>query len=152
MLVEIRGRDLPGRRFEGHANVHVGVQRKRTKRDAGKAVEVIELIPGDAPGARWEIVVDVTADLTDMKGPFVEGRRGDRFIYLSWNDLATDGAPTMFRRAKLMLSGVPGEVLAKAARPGWRLVADLALRDGCGGPLCAAVRPPKVAWSAAWPA
>jgi hypothetical protein len=152
VLVEIRGRDLPGRRFGEHANVHVGVQRKRTKRDAGKAVEVVELVPGDALRARWEIVVDVSADRSDMKGPFVEGRRGDRFIYLSWNDLAADGPPIMFRRAKLMFSGVPSDVLTKAAQPGWRLVAELALRDRCGGPLCAAVRPPVIAWSAAWPA
>ena len=43
------------------------------------------------------------------------------------------------------------EVLAAASRPGWRLVGDLPLRDRCGGPLAAAVRPPVIAWSAAWP-
>jgi hypothetical protein len=151
VLVEIRGHDLPGRHFEEHRNVHVGVQRKRTRHDVGQAAPVVDLVPGDAARARWEIIIDVTADHRDLKGPFVEGRRGDRFVYLSWNDLAADGALTMFRRAKLMLSAVPPEVLAAASRPGWRLVGDLALRDRCGGPLCAAVRPPVIAWSAAWP-
>ena len=151
VLVEIRGSDLPGRRFGEHGNVHVGVQRKRSRRDVGKAAPVVELVPGDAARARWEIIVDV-ADDGDLRGPFVEGRRGARFVYLSWNDVAEDGTLTMFRRAKLPFDGVPPDVLAKAARPGWRLVADLALRDGQGGPVAASLRPPAIAWSAAWPA
>jgi hypothetical protein len=151
VLVEIRGRDLPGRTFEGHGNVHVGVQRKRSKRDTGKSAEVVDLVPGDAPRARWEIIVDVSVDLDDFRGPYVEGRPGQRFVYLSWNDVAADGGLTMFRRAKLVFAGIPPDVLAAAARPGWRLVGDLALRDACGGPVCATLRPPAIGWSAAWP-
>jgi hypothetical protein len=152
VLVEIRGRDLPGRRFGEHGNVHVGVQRKRSPRPRqGDRSEVVELVPGDAPTARWEVIVDVT-DTGDLRGPHVQGRRGDRFVYLSWNDVAADGTASMFRRAKLMLAAVPAEVLAAAARPGWRLVGEVGLTDGKGGPLCAAVRPPTIAWSAAWPA
>lgn len=132
--------------------MHVGVQRKRSKRDTGRAAEVVALVPGDAERARWEVIVDVTEDGRDVKGPFVEGRRGDRFLYLSWNDVADDGTLTMFRRAKLLFGAVPADVLAKAARPGWRLVGDLALRDRCGGPVSASLRPPAIAWSAAWPA
>jgi hypothetical protein len=150
VLVEIRGRDLPGREFEEHGDVHVGVQRKRARRDAGRAAEVVELVPGDAERARWEIIVDVTPSF-DLRGPYVEGRPGARFIYLSWNDVAGDGTLRMFRRAKLMLDAVPPDILAAAARPGWRLIGDLALRDRCGGPVCAAVRPPAIGWSAAWP-
>jgi hypothetical protein len=78
----------------------------------------------------------------DVTGPYVEGRPGGRFVYLSWTQ---DG--TMFRRAKLMLDGVPAEVLAAADRDG-TLVARLGLTDARGGPLCAAVRPPVVRWSA----
>jgi hypothetical protein len=55
----------------------------------------------------------------------------------------------MFRRAKLMLGAVDAGVLADAAAPGHRLVATLALTGGDGGPLCAAVRPPRVSWTAA---
>src|SRR5690606_37690536 len=94
VLVDIRGSDLPGRRVGEHGNVHVGVQRKRSRRDVGKAAPVVELVPGDAARARWEIVVDVT-DEGDVRGPFVEGRRGARFVYLSWNDVADDGTLTM---------------------------------------------------------
>ena len=53
----------------------------------------------------------------------------------------------MFRRAKLMLDAVPPDVLRAAERSG-SLVARLGLTDAKGGPLCAAVRPPVVTWSA----
>jgi hypothetical protein len=148
VLVEIRGHDLPGRTFDGHANVHVGVQKGRPRGE--RKAEVVGMVAGDAPRARWEFAVDVT-DTGDLRGPHVQGRRSERFVYLSWNDVADDGTATMFRRAKLMLASVPADVLAAAARPGWRLVGDLGLTDGRGGPLCAAVRPPAIAWSAAWP-
>ena len=141
MLVEIRGRDLPGRRFAEHANVHVGVQCRR---------EVVETWAGDSPRARWEFAVAVTDD-GDVKGPHVQGRPGDRFVYLSWVDVAPDGTVTLFRRAKLMFAGVPAAVLTTARRTGWRLVGDLGLTDAKGRPVRAAVRPPAIAWSAAWP-
>jgi hypothetical protein len=138
VLIVVQGRDLPGRRFAEHGNVHVGVQRRR---------DVTELVPGDAGRARWELVVDLT-DTGDFKGPHVQGRRGDRFVYLSWTDVAPDGTATMFRRAKLMLGAVPADVLAAATRPGWSLLGELPLTDAKGGPVCAAVRPPAIAWSA----
>lgn len=149
MLVEIRGHDLPGRRFGEHGNVHVGIQRGRTP-GGGRPADIVDLVPGDAERARWELVVDVT-DGGDLRGPHVQGRLGDRFLYLSWIDVARDGTVSMFRRAKLMLAAVPGDVLAAAARPGWRLVGDLSLCDRAGEPVCAAVRPPVIDWSAAWP-
>ena len=52
----------------------------------------------------------------------------------------------MFRRAKLMLDGVPAEVLAEAAQEGL-IVGRLGLTDPKGQPLCAAVRPPVIEWS-----
>lgn len=53
----------------------------------------------------------------------------------------------MFRRAKLMLADVPGDVLAKAAKSGL-LVGSLGLTDSKGQPLCASVRPPMISWTA----
>ena len=121
MEVVIEGVNLPGRSCgaaEGYDNVHVGVQR-------GK--EVVELHSGDAASARWgfELVDrDLPDGTVDFGGPFVQGRRGDRFVYLSWGTVDGDGGFTMFRRAKLMLAAVDGT------------------------PRCAAVRPPGIDWSA----
>jgi hypothetical protein len=147
MLVRIEARDLPGRscapsdapaRYE---NVHVGVQRGR---------EPVELVPGDAASATWdfELVTRPGDDgAIDVGGPFAQGRRGDRFVYLTWGTVDAGGAFDMFRRAKLHLADVDPDVLARAAAGEGRLVARLGLTDACGNPVCARVRPPAVAWS-----
>jgi Family of unknown function (DUF5990) len=139
MTVRFRivGTDLPGRscapspeRSDGYRNIHVGVQRNQ---------EVIDLAPGDA--ARVEFEFDVPVRRGRFAGPFVHGRGGQRFIYLSWGEL--DGEEfRMFRRAKLHLDGldptsVDGRVVEGA----------LSLTDAKGNPLCASVRPPRLNWT-----
>lgn len=141
MLVRIVGRDLPGRECHpvgtpGYGGVHVGVQRRG---------EVVELWPGDAPGVHWEFDVDVvTRDdgTTDVRGPFVQGRPGARFLYLSWGIFDDAGAFTMFRRAKLMLDAAPIPAAADGV-----LVGTLGLTLPDGTPVCAAVRPPAINWA-----
>ena len=96
-------------------------------------------VAGDAERATWAF--DCTLRGDDITGAYVEGRPGGRFVYLSWT---LEGQT--FRRAKLMLDAVPPEVLHAAAEG--ELVARLGLTDPQGGPLCAAVRPPSVSWSA----
>jgi len=55
----------------------------------------------------------------------------------------------MFRRVKLMLAAVLAEVLVAASQPGKVLIGALELTAADGSPLCAAVRPPKITWTAA---
>jgi len=83
----------------------------------------------------------------DLRGPYIQGAPGGRFIYLSWGTV--DGAHTfkLFRRAKLWLDAVPTDTLDRALEFGV-LVGRLGLTDGKGNPLCAAVRPPLIEWSA----
>jgi hypothetical protein len=134
VIVEIRGVSLPGRQFACYDNVHVGVQCQ---------AEVVDLVPGDADSATWTFDVMVK-DGPDYAGPYVHGKKGDRFFYLSWGTVAADGGFTMFRRAKLMLDAVDVGLLD----PNGRLVCTLALTGGDGSPVCAAKRPPQLAWSA----
>jgi hypothetical protein len=147
MDVRIVGIELPGRTCADprpgglvYENVHVGVQQRR---------EVVDTIPGDAPTAVWEFAVDpVTRDGTlDFRGLFVQGRRGDRFLYLSWGSVEPDGRFEMFRRAKLMLDVVSPQLARDADRPGHRLVGTLGLTHDDGMPRCAAVRPPVITWT-----
>jgi hypothetical protein len=86
-------------------------------------------------------------DGSDFRGPHIQGRPGERFIYLSWGTVDEDGRFTMFRRAKLMLAEVPADVLAAAAAAG-TLDGTLGLTDAKGDPLCARVTPPRIHWSA----
>jgi hypothetical protein len=134
--IVIRGRDLPGRDCCGHTDVAVGVQRGRV---------VVDVHPADADAVVWTLdVTDVhdRAGAPDVRGPFVQGRPGARFVYLSWGGVGPDGQRAMFRRAKLMLD--PGLIVAAAGRT---LTGELALTAADGTPLCAAVRPPAVEWT-----
>jgi hypothetical protein len=111
--VELEGCDLPGRRCgpdpEGrwYENIHVGPRGRR---------EPVDLVPGDAPSARWEF--DVTVRIApdgaiDFAGPFVHGKRGERCLYLSWGEVGDDGGFDLFRAAKLTLVDVDPAVVRK---------------------------------------
>lgn len=144
MQIRIVGTELPGREckagdnFPGYSNIHVGVQSKSPRG------ELLGLHAADAPSATWTL--DCSVDGGDFRGPQIQGRPGDRFIYLSWGTVDDAGAFTMFRRAKLMLADVPAAVLAAAVATG-TLVGVLGLTDAKGHPLCARVVPPKIHWS-----
>ena len=77
----------------------------------------------------------------------MHGRRGERFVYLTWGDVAADGSFHMFRRAKLMLGDVEPVLLRTAEESGAPLVADVELTDERGGPRCARVVAPAIVWS-----
>ncbi len=132
--------DVPG----GYRNVHVGVQGR------GRRDETLGLVSGDARSAAWTL--DCTANRSaadvDINGPYIHGRAGARFIYLSWGTVDDADTFMLFRRAKLWLDGVPPAVLEGAVDQGV-LVGILGLTDDKGHPLCAAVRPPLIEWSAA---
>src|SRR5262245_28542172 len=105
MRMRILGYDLPGRTFspstdERYENVHVGVQERANP---------VGLVAGDAVDALWDVDVRVVTDDgggLDFRGAVVHGKRGERFVYLTWGDVWADGSFRMFRRAKLMLDRV----------------------------------------------
>jgi hypothetical protein len=108
------------------------------------------MLPGDAPNATWilDCTVTPTTGSFDVIGPYVQGPPSGRFIYLSWGTVDGAGGFNLFRRAKLWLDAVPPEVLREAIDRGV-LVGRVGLTDRKGNPLCAAVRPPTIDWSAA---
>ncbi|MGW4567094.1 DUF5990 family protein [Streptomyces sp. NPDC004561] len=147
MRLRIEGHSLPGRHcgpgpdFPGVSGIEVAVQRK------DRPAELLDPQPGDAPAATWTLPCTFTDD-GELRGPYVQNRLGGRFVYLSWvGRQPQEEAPRMFRRAKLMLAGVPSEVLAEARKRGV-LVARLALTDAKGRPVCGRVVPPAVEWTA----
>jgi hypothetical protein len=131
--VVIRGSDLPGRTFEAYANVHVALQ---------VGAEPMMPVPGDALSATWETEVRLVDG--DFRGRAVHGKRGERFLYLTWGS-PSGGDWGMFRRAKLMLNHIGAEALDAAGER--VLVAEVSLTDHRGGPRCARVDPPAVSWS-----
>jgi hypothetical protein len=143
MRIVIEGHGLPGAEFVSDGvplhNVHVAVQ-------IGK--DPFGLVRGDADSARWEIDVrTVVADGgVDLRGPAVFGKKGERFLYLTWGNVGAGGYFAMFRRAKLMIGDIEPELLAAATRVDGVLVASLSLTDERGCPRCARVKPPVISW------
>ena len=142
--VTITGINLPGRLFcrpDGSTmdNVHVGLQLQRNP---------AQLVRADESETRWEVDVDVVGKngVLDFRGPAVQGKRGDRFVYLTWGDVGSDGAFEMFRRAKLSLDRIEPALIESAMETG-RLAATVDLTGDDGGPRCARVDPPAVEWS-----
>jgi hypothetical protein len=143
--ITIEGEHLPGAEWVSDGvplrNVHVAVQ-------IGK--EPFGPVRGDAPTARWDLDVRAVVEdgAVDLRGAAVHGRKGERFLYLTWGDLGGDGSFGMFRRAKLMVADIDPELLAAAAGDDGALVATIGLTDERGGPRCARVRPPAISWRA----
>jgi hypothetical protein len=128
MRIRIEGHTLPGRSPGGHSDVQVGLQLRR---------DPVEVVPADVAHVVWEVDVSESyaAGDRDFQGPFVQGKRGERFIYLTWLE-GPDA--TMFRRAKLMLADAP-EASSVTAR--------VQLTDEWGLPRCARLSHPAVEWS-----
>jgi hypothetical protein len=128
--IVISGHQLPGRRCGPYSNVHVGLQ-------VGSRPD--GLVAGDAESAQWcaDVQVIHIDNVRDFRGPAVHGRRGERFLYLTWGEVDGDRF-AMFRRAKLMLDDAPdGEAVA----------AEVRLTDDKGMPCCARLRAPMIRWT-----
>lgn len=147
MRVIIEGYDLPGRRFCDPAgdpfdDVHVGVQIR---------TDPEQLIPADNATALWELDINIVNGPDgnlDFTGPAVHGRRGDRFLYLTWGNLSGDGEFDMFRRAKLMLNRIDPQLVRSAEHHRQALIGRVRLSDDHGTPRCARVDPPDLQWTA----
>lgn len=149
MRVSIEGYDLPrldlfcGPSGEPYNDVRVGVQIRKNPE---------QLVPANALVAHWELDITVVAgpdESLDFKGPAVHGKRGDRFLYLTWGNVDADGNFEMFRRAKLMLNHIDPNLVHAASDGTERLVARVRLSDDHGTPRCARVDPPDIDWTIA---
>jgi hypothetical protein len=160
LLVVVEATDLPGKRFADgdvarHQNIHIGlIMRGASAPPQPRVIPhrpwgVTDLVPGDAPTARWVFEIVVRDDTTAIAfgGPFVRGNRGDRDIGLAWGDMPGDGTFHLFRGAKLRLGDIAPDMITTAERTALALQARLGLTDSKGHPRCASVRPPHIIWS-----
>ena len=132
MQLTILGHTPPGLTFEGRQPVWLAVQH-------GQAL--VQGVPGDSPEPRFELALVPKTDRDgspDWGGPFVHGKRGDRFAYLVWY-VKGEGGEARFRRAKLPLTPLLG-----ATGPTARV--HVALTDARGGPICASLKPIHLRW------
>lgn len=132
MRITVIGTALPGRSADGRANVHVALQ-------VGSEPE--RPVAPDADEATWTTEADVSDG--DVRGPAVHGRRGERFLYLTWGDPLA-GAWRMFKRTKLMLDPMTAALPADTDT----LVVTVELTDDRGSPRSGRVNPPAIRWRA----
>jgi hypothetical protein len=144
LTLVIEGTDLLGRSScagpDGPVfrNVHLAVRSTSKDRQSlstpGHPWRATEPVPGDAPGARWEIEVTLrrTADGLDFGGPFVRGDQTDRHIGLVWGDVRADGTFRLIHGAKLKFAEIDRALIEQATSPGSRLVARIRFTDPRG--------------------
>ena len=87
-----------------------------------------------------EVVEDSSASGFRLRGPAVQGRSGERFVYLCVGTYAGQVDTPYSRRAKIKLEGISRRLIeaAKAKRSG-RLEVYFAGTESKGGPACATV-------------
>lgn len=98
----------------------------------------------------FEFQIEVTSaagGAVDFRGDFVNGRRGDRFVYLSWGAANETEPFVMFARAKIKLSDIPAELLDTALGDGIVLECRLAATNEKGQPASGTIKPPALSWT-----
>lgn len=141
MTLRIVGHSLPGLNAANRRNLHIGVQR---------AAEAVDLAPADARTVAFTIPVRLEKDAGsgfDFRGPFVHGKPGARFLYLTWGDVAEDGSFEMVQRLKIGLSGLDDAMIAAAREPDVVLQGSLSLTDQRGRPMSASVPADWIDWA-----
>ncbi len=134
--ITIKATDPP---FGPGAGVLFGLQNKREVEDPVPAEGTTEFHTG--------IEIRSTAEGTDFAGRHVNGRKGDRFIYLSWGLPDPTGEFVMVARAKIKLNAIPDELLQQAINDGAGLRADLAATNAKGQPASGTIKPDAIRWS-----
>jgi hypothetical protein len=92
----------------------------------------------------FDFTLDVVPDATvvgfRLAGPAVQGRVGERFVYLCIGAYAGQLDTEIGRRAKIRLEGITRKLIAASkAKRGGRLEVEFAGTDSKGGPACATV-------------
>jgi hypothetical protein len=130
-------RDLP----PGEA-LRLGIQR-------GTVVIDDVLGEGDEIPFSFSVTVRPRQGGIDFGGPFVQGRPGERFVYLCWGTRDEAGGWEMERRAKIPLVGITPAQAETAGRTGQPIEAALEMTDARGRPVCASYPPDRIAWRVA---
>ena len=108
----------------------------------------VGLVPGDTEDAVWRIVVRV-AKLHgghDYHGPQVDGKRGNRHIYINWLNREIGGELRLFRRGKIELDGLDPNLVDRAESTGAALTCSVNLTNDRGHPTTGSFRPHELDW------
>lgn len=95
----------------------------------------------DAKVFEFSMLADISAATPNFLGPFAQGPKDARFVYVNSGTYAGEGHSCWGRRAKLSVMSITrDEVEAVVASPGSRLETAIAGTGRDGGPVCASVK------------
>jgi hypothetical protein len=112
------------------------------QRGAAGTAESVALQQADGGALVFDVVIGyltTTDGALDFRGPFVQGPRGARFVYVQSGQSAGQPATAWNRRAKIALGGITAALVA-AMRPTEVLCAHIAGTAKDGGPPAASVK------------
>jgi Family of unknown function (DUF5990) len=137
ITVEIVCTELPG---AGHSSLHLGIQRDNV---------ITEAAPVDSKRIVFRPTLRARRNAdgsVNFLGPFAQGPKAERFIYLNW--AATDGTvPTaMVGRIKLHLNHIKWAAVEKAAEGNKPIRVKLTLTNAKGNPVMASLRADVAKW------
>jgi hypothetical protein len=124
--------------FKVGDGVLFGLQSKGEVDDPVPAVETTD----------FDTVIEIRTDGSgvDFFGAHVHGRRGDRFLYLSWG-LPDQTEPfVMFARAKIKLVTIPTDLLDQCLEHNGQLVVEVEATNTKGQPSSGTIKPHDSAW------
>jgi Family of unknown function (DUF5990) len=138
--IEILCTDLPGVEWQGHTPLHLGIQRDKA---------VIEIASAGAERIRFHPMLRVRRNpdgSANFLGPFAQGPRTERFIYLNWLTLRGTEIASHVGRIKLHLNHLSFADVKKAADRDRPIRVTLCLTSPKNSPVMASVRPGAAKW------
>ena len=134
---EIACTDLPG---AGERSLHLGIQRDQV---------IIEAASADSKRIVFKPALRARPNpdgSVNFLGPFAQGPKAERFIYLNWVTMNGKTLTGMVGRIKLHLNHLEWATVEKAARLNNPIRVRLSLTNAKGLPLMASVRPNVAQW------
>jgi Family of unknown function (DUF5990) len=104
--------------------------------------ELVDVTPVSSGSVTFDVPVSFDGD---WRGPFVQGPKKERFLYLVWGPRDDSGEVIRQGRSKIMLGPV-SDLAEEAAAKERGLTVDLDLTDGKGGPRHAQVKGDAATW------
>jgi len=135
--IEIVCTELPGADF---SSLHLGIQRDEA---------ITEVASADSKRIVFKPVLRARRNAdgsVNFLGPFAQGPKAERFIYLNWATMKGNVLTGMVGRIKLHLNHITWAAVEKAAAGNKPVRVKLALTNAKGKPVMASVRPDVAKW------
>ena len=137
ITIEIVCDDLPP---SGEGTLLLGIQRDN---------EVIEAVSTDPKKVLFKPTLRARRNpdgSVNFLGPFAQGPKAERFVYLNWMTAKAGVLTGMMGRIKLHLNHIKWASVKKAAEASKPIRVKLALTNAKGKPVMASVRPDAANW------